>query len=110
MTWTKSPALDGRKNPCVCCPPIPAQLHPEDIIAVGFGSAYVSRDGDMMLDGKRASQHEDRWITMADAEALATVDPDHDWQIVLHGPLHGETYQRHGDGEWNLIEKNQGFA
>lgn len=47
---------------------------------------------------------------MKDAEAAALADPDHDWRIVLFGPLHGEVYQRHGPGEWMLVEKNEGFA
>ena len=49
-------------------------------------------------------------MAFADAEALAAQDPDHDWRIVLHGPLSGRTYQRHGPGQWMLVEKNEGFA
>ena len=33
-----------------------------------------------------------------------------DWRIVLHGPLSGRTYQRHGPGRWMLVEKSEGFA
>jgi hypothetical protein len=29
---------------------------------------------------------------------------------VLHGPLSGRTYQRHGPGQWMLVERNDGFA
>jgi hypothetical protein len=49
------------------------------------------------------------WTT-AQAEKVAKADPDHDWRIVLYGPLHGEVYQRHAPGEWVLVEKNKGFA
>jgi hypothetical protein len=49
-------------------------------------------------------------MTVAQAEELAKADPDHDWRIVLHGPLRGMTYQRHGDTQWMLVEKNEGFA
>lgn len=47
---------------------------------------------------------------VSDAEKAAAADPEHDWRIVLFGPLHGEVYQRHGPEEWNLVEKNEGFA
>ncbi len=53
--------------------------------------------------------HADNWMTGAEAEALAAADPDHDWRIQLEGPLRGATYQRHGAGEWVLIESNRGF-
>lgn len=108
--WTKLPALDGRPNPCLCCPPIPAKAEMDKLIAVGFGAAYVCRDDKMVLDGERLTQETDKWVTFQAAEDMAKLDPDHDWRIVLHGPLHGETYQRHGDGEWVLVESNQGFA
>ncbi len=54
------------------------------------------------------------WQGLATDEELeaawAAADPDHDWRIVLNGPLSGRTYQRHAAGEWALIEQNQGFA
>ena len=108
--WTKLPALDGRPNPCVCCPPIPAKLPMDAIIAVGFGAATVTRDGVVMIDGERTYSQTGDAPVAADAEALAARDPDHDWRITLFGPLHGEEYQRQGEGQWVLIEKNEGFA
>ena len=53
---------------------------------------------------------DDELMTCADAEMLAAKDPNHDWRIVLHGPLSGRTYQRHGPGRWMLVEKSEGFA
>lgn len=78
------------------------------LIAVGFGSAYVTCDGLVVLDGERPPT--DEFVTFSDAEALAIADPDHDWLVVLHGPLHGETYQRQGAEQWVLIATNEGFA
>lgn len=46
QTWQKLPALDGRGNPCLCCPSIPATAPLDKVIAVGFGDANVSRDGE----------------------------------------------------------------
>jgi len=47
-TWRKLPPLDGRSNPCTCCPPIPPTLDRRAVIAVGFGDAHVSRDGQVI--------------------------------------------------------------
>jgi hypothetical protein len=110
MAWTKLPALPGQSNPCLCCPPIPAKAAMDKGIAVGFGSATVERDDVVVIDGERQWQKTGDCPTFADAEALAVADPDHDWRVVLHGPLHGETYQRQGPGEWVLVDKNEGFA
>ena len=110
MTFAKLPALEGHPNGCLHCPPILAKASMEKDIAVGFGTAGLSRDDDIVIDGERAFQRGERVPTFADAEALAIADPDHDWRVTLHGPLHGETYQRQGVGEWVLVESNEGFA
>lgn len=110
MTWEKLAALPAKGNPCLHCPGIAAHLHLESIIAVGFGSAYVTRDGEAVLDGERALRDGDERVTAQDAENLALADPDHDWRITLFGPLHGEEYQRQGDGLWVLVSTNEGFA
>ena len=49
-------------------------------------------------------------LTVAEAEVIAAKDPEHDWRIVLYGPLRGSTYQRHAVRHWVLVEKNEGFA
>lgn len=145
--WEKLPALDGRVNPCGCCPPIPATAPMEKVIAVGFGSAGVTRDDEEVYREPSAYEHrvacpsadchdgytdvaktvvcgtcgglgeiddpaapEPEYWAFADAESAAAADPDHDWRVTLFGPLHGEVYQRHSPGVWNLIEKNEGFA
>lgn len=106
--WEKLPALDGRNNPCACCPPIPAVAQPDKIIAVGFGSADVTCDGREVYREPNDDSGDGYW-DFARAEAEAVKDPDHDWRATLFGPLHGETYQRQ-DGKWVLVESNQGFA
>lgn len=105
--WTKLPGLDGRPNPCACCPPIRAKASLEKVIAVGFGSAYVTKDGDEVW--AESGDFDECW-RFSDAEAAALKDPDHDWRVTMFGPLHGEVYQRQGIGEWILVESNQGFA
>lgn len=123
MAWEKMPVLEGRPNPCLCCPPIPGRACLTKVIAVGFGCAMAMRDDQCVADGEHGLLfvhgeslecqepiHLEDWITFGDIEKIALADPDHDWRIVLRGPMHGETYQRQGEGEWLLIEKNEGFA
>lgn len=135
--WTKLPGLPGRHNPCACCPPIEASLSLDATIAVGFGDASAYRDGECVyrepgpFDGMERCEcnwqddcgkcsgdgfyrgknyvEPEVW-EVARVEALAALDPDHDWRIHLHGPLHGEEYQRHGEGMWVLVAKDNGFA
>ncbi len=99
------------------CPPIQTQARMDKIMAVGFGCAQATRDGRMVADGEQGVmlidgklKRVDEFITFGDIEAFAVADPDHDWRIILHGPLHGETYQRQGVGVWLCIERNEGFA
>jgi len=107
--WTKLEPLPGKPNPCMNCPPILAEAHPEKLIAVGFGEASVTRDGhEVYREPPGLEDDEDYW-DFARAEEVAAEDPDHDWRATLFGPLHGETYQRQ-DGKWLLVEKNEGFA
>ena len=80
------------------------------MIAVGFGSAFVTKDDEQVYDGESDYQNNKKPKCVSDIEAMAKLDPDHDWRIVKYGPLHGETYQRHGDDAWVCIESNMGFA
>lgn len=113
MTWTKQPALKDALGGCGTCDR-PADVFPMDgMIAVGFGSAGISRDGLTVVDGEERAATATSWEDFArgaDAEALAAADPDHDWRIFLHGPLSDRVYQRHAPEQWVLIERGQGFA
>lgn len=143
--WERLPALAGRGNPCLNCPPIESTLPLDAVIAVGFGDAHASRDGEIVYSEPSAitgtvvcpesrcnwgetdpgvvcgrcggvgriedpSAPEPEYWDVAEVEKLASADPDHDWRIVMFGPLHGEVYQRQGDAKWVLVEKNEGFA
>lgn len=104
--WAKLPAIEGKHGGCLNCGPRPSMFPEDGLIAVGFGFAGLTRDGDVVWQEGES----DDLMTGAQAEKVAALDPDHDWRIVLNGPLSGRTYQRHGDGEWALIEQNSGFA
>lgn len=103
------PAIEGgQPSPCLCCGPRKSQLCADSRIAVGFGFAGLLRDGEVVY--QEDGEEWDECMTVAQAEEMAAADPDRDWQIVLHGPLRGSTYQRHGEMQWMLIDKNEGFA
>jgi hypothetical protein len=74
------------------------------ILAVGFGFVAVTRDGETVWVG----DDEHRWIRRY--ERMAALDPKHDWQVWFNAPLGDSRYQRHGPGEWVLIEQGRGFA
>ena len=49
-------------------------------------------------------------ITGQDAELTAVQNPDHDWRIIMEGPMGGQEYQRHAPGEWVYVKRIPGFA
>ena len=108
-TWTKLPPIEAHYGGCLTCGPCPAQFPPDGMIAVGLDYVALHKDGKPVWSELNGVTN-DEVMTGADAEALAAQDPDHDWRIVLPGPLSGRTYQRHGPGQWMLVEKNEGFA
>jgi len=77
-------------------------------IGVGFGLACVEKDGRLVY-----IEHNQEWKdlpTLMRFENIARKDPDHDWRVKLHTPLHGEEFQRHSKNNWVLIDSNGGFA
>lgn len=107
--WKKLPPIkDGEL--CVGCLNCSTAEYvaPMDMyLPVGFGGANVTKDGLCVWDEQDPDGSD--WCVQ-DAEDLAVKDPDHDWRITRYGPMHGETYQRHGPGKWVCIESNKGFA
>ena len=110
MTWEKLPAIEGGSGGCLHCGYQHDVLPMEAIIAVGFGSASLTKDGECIHDGERALHDEKEPWTVEQAEAEAAKDPDHDWRISLIAPLSERHYQRQGDKHWVLYEKGMGFA
>lgn len=108
MNFTKLPVIEGNAGGCACCPPARTQLCAATRIAVGFGYAALTKDGDVIW--QEQGQDWEDCMTVAQAEELAAADPDHDWRIELYGPLRGRLYQRQGDGQWMLVQQNEGFA
>ena len=108
MTWEKLKAIEGGHGGCLNCGYQHDILPMDAVIAVGFGSAYLTKDGRFVYD--ELEVEDDNYMTVEQAEALAAADPDHDWRIALVAPLSERHYQRQGDKHWVLYEKGPGFA
>ena len=108
MNFEKLPPVEKIHQGCASCTTA-ARIAPMDmVIAVGFGSATVTKNSELIYDEHTISG--DNYWTVQDVENLALKEPDCDWRIEKYGPLHGETFQRQGDGNWICVESNQGFA
>lgn len=101
------PAKDLHQG-CANCTTAARIAPMEMVIAVGFGSAFVM-NGDTCVYSEDRVENEEYW-TVQDAENLAMKQPELDWRITKYGPLHGETFQRQGPGNWVCVESNEGFA
>jgi len=77
------------------------------IIAVGFGSAQVTRGKKLIFS---ESNNDDDYHRLSEFEEMAKKDPNHDWRVMLDAPLRMREYQRQGDGKWVLIASGEGFA
>lgn len=109
MSFIKLPPVQKANQGCACCPVPAIHASMDKVICAGFGSAQAYNDAGFFYDGGDLDNW-DNAKTIGDIESIAKLDPDHDWQVTFVGPLHGETYQRHGDGLWVMIETNEGFA
>ena len=110
MSWEKLEPIKATISGCVTCGTLVEKAPMDMVIAVGFGDAQVTKDGETIYS---ELDHQDDWNklwTFQDAENAAKKDPDHDWRVVMDGPLRGRTFQRHGDGEWVLVAENNGFV
>lgn len=109
MSWTKLPPFAGKiHHGCLNCGGTDEIAPLDMVVAVGFGSASVTRDGDEVWS--ESGNEEDDYFPLSHFEALAAADPDHDWQVSLQGPMRGRVYQRHDVAKWVLVDSNEGFA
>ena len=106
--WEKKERLKPKMRGCFHAP-MQEVLDMDEIIAVGFGDAHVSKDNKIVYCEPSEYEPQNIW-TVQDAENEALKDPDHDWRIVLYAPLRGRVFQRQEPGKWYLIEEDQGFA
>jgi|GEM_PF-852261 hypothetical protein len=110
MSWEKLPPVNAGAVACRNCGcGAHSDLEMDRVIAVGFGSAGYSRDGETLWSEDHAMD-ESEYPTVAHVEELAKADPDHDWRIFFYAPLYEAEYQRQWDKVWVLVRKGEGFA
>ena len=108
MTWEKLPPYKGPIHQgCLTCPPLGEIAQLDMLIAVGFGCAMVTKDGEVVFS---ESCDDNEYHVLAEFEEMAKADPDHDWRVLLEAPLRSREYQRHGPDKWVLIDSGRGFA
>ncbi len=110
MSWTKLEPIKATNRGCLNCGSLVSVANMNMLIAVGFGDAYVTKDDKEVYNELSFQDNAEMLWTFQDAENEAMKDPDHDWRVVLYGPLRGRTFQRHDIGKWVLVEENMGFA
>jgi len=109
MNWKKIKPFQGNiYQGCLCCPPVTRIASLDTVVAVGFGDAHISKDNQIIY--METGNEDEPPRTLAEFEAMAKKDPDHDWRLVLFAPLRGREYQRHDNDKWVLIDSNMGFA
>lgn len=111
MPFEKLPAVKGSTACLTCGCGARSDLSPENVIAVGFGTAGYQKDGKTIWEETPdVIDNPDSVPTVADVEAQAKLDPDHDWRIFFFAPLYEAEYQRQGDDCWVLVRRGEGFA
>ena len=107
MSFEKLKPIDGSSGGCLNCGQQHQIIPMQSIIAVGFGYAGVTKNGEDIYE---EPDDEEKMWSVQDAENLAKQDADNDWRIHLIAPLSERHYQRQGDNEWVLYAKGMGFA
>lgn len=117
MDWIEEPALEHGPGGCSCQTKF-RTLDLDNVVAVGFGNAYVMRgkfcfyqENTPHWNPSNPSPLENEFDvndtgadpTAGDIEKFAAADHDHDWRIYYVAPLYEATYQRHRDGAWYCI-------
>ena len=81
-------------------------------ILVGFGTAEILLDGEVVYDGEKRMQVAKSWddlLTFGHAEAVARQFPDSKLEVVLNGPFWGKTWEWRDDW-WIVTGENGGSA
>jgi hypothetical protein len=106
MSYKKLKPIEGGTGGCGNCGYQHNILPMDSLIAVGFGYAAVTKNGQEIY---RETEEGSIWNTQ-NAENEARKDPDNDWRIHLEAPLSERHYQRQGKNHWALYKKGIGFA
>ena len=101
--------IKPQQGGCSCCGYVQIHLPLNSVIAVGFGSACLTKNGMEVWSEERMGLKENL-MTVEDAEKMARKEPDADWRIHLVGPLKETHFQRQKPSIWVLYEQGDGFA
>lgn len=105
--YDKLPPISGKTACLTCGCGSHDILSMAAILAVGFGSVNVTRNGKQVYSEPR---DESKFWTAQNAENEAAKDPENDWRIHFYAPMYEAHYQRQGIRHWVLYEKGEGFA
>jgi hypothetical protein len=110
------PALEVAPHPaCGNAPAIPTRLDLRESLASDT-SAFMSCQ--VLLDGEDVHGPFSSWLEgttnrrirrLADVEAIAKRYAHQEWLIKFVEPLQSLVYQRHADGQWNLVRVGTGM-
>ena len=92
--------------------PIGKRLHRNILLAVGFGSVDVLRDGAMVFDAERPPRKHrsgDGFCRLRHVERLAR-RRDGLWEVQFYAPLWSATFRRVARSTWVCVEAGEGFA
>ncbi len=108
MGW---PMASTSENYGAICPPPSPQTCPFDaVLAVGFGSVDVKRNGVLVWTG------DDECVTLEGFEDAASCDkdPESKWTVTFDAPMASAVYERRKDEcggvSWVLVKRGAGFA
>lgn len=106
----ETPLTEPASSGCSHCPDKPVVAPMDSLLAVGFGSCTVTKNGDVVYDEQRWDVEKEDYPTLGRYELLAQSEPDADWRMEKYAPLYEVEYQRQGKENWVLIRKGLGFA
>lgn len=97
---------------CTCCGEKPVVAKLDMMLAVGFGTCVVTKNGEVVYDEIELPQPPtwEDFPLLQEYENLAKKEPEADWRVQFIAPLYEAEYQRQGEDNWVLINKGEGFA
>ena len=101
------PCIEEKNKVCPYCGCRHAILPMQEVIAVGFGDALLTKNGEFIYSAMEVQSCDD-YMSVAQAEELAAADPNHEWRIHLISPFSELHYQRQGECHWVLYKKGEG--
>jgi hypothetical protein len=108
--FDKLPEYEGDiYHGCLHCPPVTRIADLDIWVAVGFGYAAITKDGEEIYH-EPFEMEESEIRTLREFEQMAQSDPNHDWRCILDAPLRSREYQRQARDKWVLVKSGMGFA